>query len=506
MEEITDVLISGSGPAGLMAACQLADQGISFRIIDKGKAFSNLSRALAVQARTLEIFQQMGIADKAIRQGEKVRGILLLTKNGLAKGELGLVGNSITPFPFILILPQDRTERLLAKRLNELGSNIEWESELLSIKQNSENITALVRTSNGDREIKAKYLIGADGAHSATRHALGIDFVGDAYEHTFYLADLSVSWDLPRGYAVVSPGATDFNGFFPMPGESHYRILGIIPEELRDSMVDLKLVQTILKEKVPISLQVSDPRWLSQYKLHHRCAKYLRKGRGFLCGDAGHIHSPAGGQGMNTGLQDAHNLAWKLSFVLKYKVSEKILDSYERERLPFARRLVKGTDAIFSTATGKSIFARFFRTRLLPRLMPILFSFQKIRLLIFQSISQTQISYKESYLSRIVLSPLSGKRLPHANLTSGNSILNEMDSKTFHLIFLMQNSPEFDFSSGEIPLKVHHFIPEIERDLCEATGMKSGMILVRPDQYVSFSSETISIDLLNRYFSALYES
>ncbi|WP_411823134.1 FAD-dependent monooxygenase [Leptospira sp. 'Mane'] len=498
----TDVLISGAGPTGLFAACQLAHLGISFRIVEKNRAFSNFSRALAIQARTLELFDQIGIAEKTISLGEKVKGILLLFKNKMVFGDLENQGKETTPFPFVLILPQDKTEKILAERLEELGGKVEWQTELISLKENSDSISAVVSGPNGEEKITARYIIGADGAHSAVRHNLEIEFIGDSYEHNFYLGDLHVDWKVPRGYAVLSPSPEGLNGFFPMPGESRYRILGIIPENKTGKQVDLGLVQNILDENVPVSATVSDPNWLSQYKLHHRYAKSFRKGRAFLCGDAGHIHSPAGGQGMNTGLQDAHNLTWKLALVLRNQTSPHILNSYEEERLPFAKQLVTATDRLFTLMTGQGLISKWIRKFLLPNITPILFSIPFIKRKIFERISQTQISYKESLLSKVFPSNLTGKRLPHVMLSSGESVLKKIDNSGFHLI-LLEN---ITFDHPELirqGLKIHTLRPILEPGFAKAVGMNKGMILVRPDQYVAFHSEKISISELGEYFSAI---
>ncbi|MCE9598547.1 MAG: FAD-dependent monooxygenase [Spirochaetia bacterium] len=277
MNSKIDVLISGAGPTGLMAACRLAAAGVSFRLVDKQAAFSNLSRALAVQARTLEIFEQMGIIDKALENGEKMHGIVLLTEKGRATIELKTKQTTITPYPFVLILPQDKTERILGEELTRLGGSVEWKTEVLSIEQDANLVRAQVHGPNGAETIEAKYIIGADGAHSSVRHSLGIEFKGAPYGQTFYLGDIAIDWDIPRGFAVACPGRSGFNAFFPMPGNGRYRALGIIPENVRGQKLDLTLVQKIFSETVPTALTASDPRWMSEYHLHHRFATSFRQ-------------------------------------------------------------------------------------------------------------------------------------------------------------------------------------------------------------------------------------
>ncbi|MBL8018866.1 MAG: FAD-dependent monooxygenase [Leptospirales bacterium] len=506
MGQKIEVLISGAGPTGLLAACELARAGVSFRVVDKQAAFSNLSRALAVQARTLEIFQQMGIVEKALENGQTMRGIILLTDRVRATIELKTSISSISSYPFVLILPQDKTERLLADELNRLGGAVEWNTEVLSVTQDQDSVRATVRGPNGEETIEASYIIGADGAHSVVRHQMQIEFRGAPYGQTFYLTDVAIDWKIPTGYAVACPATGDFNAFFPMPGNGRYRVLGILPEKVHGQKLDLNLIQSILNEKIPEPLRISDPRWMSEYHLHHRFATSFRKGRAFLCGDAGHIHSPAGGQGMNTGLQDAHNLAWKLAAVLKNKASEKLLDSYEQERLPVAKNLVEGTDKAFTAMTGDGPLSIFLRTRVLPRIAPLILSMKAVQNRVFGRLSQTRIQYDSILTS--TPSPLTGKRFPHALLSSGVSILSTLCGTSFHLVVIKSGS-QVAISPEALQkvwpdIQLHAYEPDIEKEVCKALGMRSGMVLVRPDQYVAFSSSQFSLELLTRYFSVFH--
>ena len=501
----SEVLICGAGPTGLMAACQLARRGIRFRIIDKGAEFSNLSRALAIQARTLEVFAQMGLADEAIRLGERIRGLILLFGRSQARVEISGVGAAQTPYPFALLLPQDQTERLLNGELERNGGCVEWESELTGIEQDEGSVSCQVRTAGTTKTIRARYLIGADGAHSAVRHALGFNFVGAPYEHRFYLADVAAEWEMPRAFAVVAPGWRSFNGLFPMPGGLRYRALGIVPDSFRDRPVDLEMVQAILKSQMPAPITISNPTWLSEYRLHHRHATTFQKGRSFLCGDAGHIHSPAGGQGMNTGLMDSHNLAWKLALVLRHDRSPRLLKSYEQERLPFARQLVRGTDRLFAMGTSRKVFPSLIRTLVMPWLLPPIVGLRFIRSVLFRRGSQIGIRYPKSALSRTPRSHWSGRRLPHAALSDGRSSLDLIGDESFHLLVL-EKTPS---PARTVPehlaalLRVHAVDPNIEPAFARTLSMRRGMLLVRSDQYVAFSSDTFSMEQVEQYFEQI---
>ena len=488
-----------------MAACQLVRRGVLVRIIDRGPRFSNLSRALAVQARTLEVFAQMGLAEEAIQRGERIQGLMLLLGRSHARFEITGVGTSVTPYPFALLLPQDQTERLLADELERHRTRVEWDTELLSVEQDGAGVSSTVQKTGGPETIRARYLIGADGAHSAVRHALGIDFVGAPYEHRFYLADVCAKMEMPRAFAVVAPGWDDFNGLFPMPGGTRYRLLGVIPEKYRDVPVDFGLVQKILGDNFPIPVSVSDPTWVSEYRLHHRHATSFQLGRCFLAGDAGHIHSPAGGQGMNTGLLDAHNLSWKLASVLKQGASAEILRSYEQERLPFARQLVRGTDRLFSIGTSARLLPRLLRRLVLPWAAPLAGALPFVRRAAFRRISQTGISYRKSPLSTVVRSRWSGLRLPHVWMTDGRTSLALVGDDSFYLLILGSGGGKAAGVSPELSglVRVHLIDTTEETQFARAIGMKRGMLLVRPDQYVAFSSKKVSWTSVHNYFISI---
>ncbi|HWE25138.1 MAG TPA: FAD-dependent monooxygenase, partial [Myxococcales bacterium] len=339
----TEVLIAGAGPTGLVLALWLARLGIRVRIIDKTDEPGTTSRALAVQVRTLELYRQLGFADEVIEAGLKFTAANFWARGKKAAHvEFGALGTGLSPFPYALIYPQDEHERFLIERLEKLGVHVERETELVGFEQVGSGIVARLRGST----CQAAFLAGCDGARSVVREKLGITFPGGTYEHLFYVADVAASGPVIDGQLHVSVDESDFAAVFPLKKAGHVRLIGTIRSESANERDDLgwEDVSTGLLQRLRID--VSRVNWFSTYHVHHRVAARFRHGRVFLLGDAAHIHSPVGGQGMNTGIGDAVNLAWKLAAVLRRRAPERVLDSYEPERIGFARRLVATTDRV----------------------------------------------------------------------------------------------------------------------------------------------------------------
>lgn len=345
-EQQHDALIVGAGPTGLTMAIELARQGLRPRVVEKASQPSQTSRALGVHARTMEYFERIGLADTALAEGHKVHGgsiysqrqrIVHLNFDQLA-----------SRFNFILILPQSATERILAEKLATLGIPVERNVELTAFHQQAASVEATLRHGDGREEsLRVPWLIGCDGAHSQVRHLLGMPFHGHAFEETFSLADLRLDGNLPDDEMSVFLSSGDIVALFPMSGERRFRIIierhqgpPVAGEPTLDDF------QRSLDDHSPVAARVSDPVWMSQFRISQRQADHYRRGRVFLAGDASHIHSPVGGQGMNTGIQDAVNLGWKLALVCRGRADEKLLDSYEAERHPIGRRLLQATGAL----------------------------------------------------------------------------------------------------------------------------------------------------------------
>ena len=314
----TDVLIVGAGPTGLMLANQLARRGVRVAVVDRHAGPARETRALGVQARTLEIYAQLGIVARALELGRIATGANLWAQGRkTARVPLGEAGRGLTPYPYILILGQDDNERIMGDKLREAGVAVQWNTELVALAQAADKVTATLRQPDGSsRQVEAAWVGGCDGAHSAVRELNAIAFPGAPYEHVFYVADTEATGSMVAGEVNVYLWRTGFHLLFPMRGKDHWRIVGILPPGLRDSKhASIDDVLPSLRAEAGAGLAIKACSWFSTYRIHHRAAQRFRDRRCFLLGDAAHIHSPVGAQGMNTGLQDAYNLAWKLALV-----------------------------------------------------------------------------------------------------------------------------------------------------------------------------------------------
>jgi 2-polyprenyl-6-methoxyphenol hydroxylase-like FAD-dependent oxidoreductase len=488
-ESRTDVLIVGAGPTGLVLALWLAKLGVRARIVDKAPRGGTTSRAVAVQARTLELYHQVGLADAVLAAGVKVDHVNLWSK-GEKRGQIDLhVGRALSPYPFVVLYPQDEHEKLLAARLAELGITIERGVEVTELEPAVP--AAVLRHPDGRIErVAARFVIGCDGAHSAVRHALGIDFPGGTYSHVFYVADAAIRGPEANGELHIAIQANDFVGVFPLGG-NHVRLIGSVQRE-GDDLTWNDVDQTILSE---LRIEVEAVKWFSVYRVHHRVASAFRGGALFLCGDAAHIHSPVGGQGMNTGIGDAINLAWKLAAVL-HGSDDRVLDSYEAERIPFARRLVATTDRAFEVVTNDSKLAHLARARI-PSLIGRLFRIGAVRELAFRTISQLEIRYPDSELSAGHAGKVrGGDRLPWAGTN-----FEPLDALAWQ-VHIYGEAPDSARAACEaLHLPLHLFAFD---DAAEHAGFARGAAyLVRPDGYVALAlpAQRVAPDALEAYFT-----
>jgi 2-polyprenyl-6-methoxyphenol hydroxylase-like FAD-dependent oxidoreductase len=317
----TEVLIVGAGPTGLSLACQLVRYGIDFVLIEKNAGITRYSKAIGVQARTMEIYEQLGVVEQALDRGQITGKIQIITGGKIRGGvDLSAMGEGLSPYPYLFILEQSKNERLLYEYLQSHQKEVLWQTELIDFIHDDSSATAQVKTAEGITEtITAKYLVGCDGAKSPVRQALGLSFAGSTLERLFYVADAQISWEFSHdaGYGCLSRDSETI--FFPMAGEDRYRIIGTFPEGFDQPTKEILYpeIEQRIKEDTKLDLDISDVNWFSVYKVQTRAVKKFSVGRCFVAGDAAHIHSPAGGQGMNTGIQDAYNLAWKMAFVIK---------------------------------------------------------------------------------------------------------------------------------------------------------------------------------------------
>src|ERR1700687_3027870 len=397
----TDVLIVGAGPTGLVLALWLTRLGVRVRIIDKTAEPGTTSRALAVQARTLELYSQVGLADAVVERGRKiVAANLWVSGKKVTRAVFGDMGAGLSPFPYALLFPQDEHERLLIDRLAEAGVEVERRTELLGFEDAPDCVcAALKRAERAQEACETAYIAGCDGAHSTVREALEIGFPGGVYAHLFYVADVEASGAAMNGEVHVGLDTTDFLAIFPLQGEARARLIGTVREEAEHQHENLSWNDVSKRVIDWMRIDVKRMNWFSTYRVHHRVADHFRKGCAFVLGDAAHVHSPVGGQGMNTGIGDAVNLSWKLAAVLHGRADASLLDSYEPERIAFARRLVATTDQAFTGVTSPGAIARRLRLHIVPLLLPPLFKLTTVRRFMFRTISQTGVNYRGSSLS-----------------------------------------------------------------------------------------------------------
>ena len=512
----TDVLVVGAGPTGLMLANQLARRGVRPLIIDRHPGPSVQTRALGVQARTLEIYAHLGIVERALDLGQRATGANIWVQGRrAARIPLGDIGRDLSPSPFLLILGQDDNERLLGDALRIQGRAVQWNTELVGLTQEANQVRATLMQPDGTTaEVSAAWVAGCDGAHSAVRELSGIAFEGAPYEHVFFVADTRVTGSMVPDELNVYLWREGFHLFFPMRGTDHWRIVGILPPDLRgrDDLTFEDVIPSV-RQKAGTQLSFEACSWYSTYRIHHRRAARFRNGRAFLLGDAAHIHSPVGAQGMNTGLQDAYNLAWKLALVVSGRAGAALLDSYEDERIPVAKRLLSTTDRAFSLVVSDSVLARLFRTRVLAKILALAMRVESVQKLAFRTIAQIGISYRSSRLSETQPgipegAPRAGDRFPWLRLKfqpngSPQDLFGKLDDTRFNLIVIGQVAPP-----GGIPelRELVHIIevpsdPANDRELARAHIPRVSFYLLRPDGHVGLAGVELDAAAASRYIS-----
>ena len=359
MEHI-DVLIAGAGPIGLTAAIELARRGVDFRIVDPLAEPPQYAKAVGVQPRTLEVFEGMGVLDRILDAAIQMFGQIVYI-NGEKVAQVEFATPADVPFGFVAI-PQYATERILREELAMHGVQVERGMRLAGFEQDADGVTATL-DGGGQKTVRARYLIGADGAHSTVRKALGLTFEGAAFEEQYMLGDVEVDWSVPRGWAVRSmhqaDGTTDdLLVCIPLPGRGRYRMSMLVPDDLVSAPAagdgvahgfegsrkpELHHIQAVLDRLSPEPATARNLRWSSVFRISHRIVGAYGSGRVFVAGDAAHIHPPTGAQGMNTGIQDAHNLAWKVALALSGNAAPGLTDSYDAERRPVGEEVVGRT-------------------------------------------------------------------------------------------------------------------------------------------------------------------
>jgi 2-polyprenyl-6-methoxyphenol hydroxylase-like FAD-dependent oxidoreductase len=414
MAELTcDVLVAGAGPTGLMLANWLVKLGLTTIVVDGKAGPTRESRALVVQARSLEIYDQLGIGDRVVKQAHRATSLAPgFLDRAFGRVPIGPLGLGLTPFPYIEILEQSRNEEILYDSLRELGGDVRWETAVTAVTQTDDGVSAKV----GNDTVRARFCVGCDGSNSLVRKARRIPYEGVTNPHRFYVVDATAVGGLVADAVNVRPGRDDFMVGFPMGSRGEYRLIGTVRDTGGDGDLAEEDIRPRLREEFAVTF--GEARWFATYRVHHRVAAVFRDGPFFLAGDAAHVHSPVGGQGMNTGLQDAHNLAFKLADVVLGRRRDTWLDRYEAERRPVARKLVATTDRVFNAVTSQRRGMPALRRLAVPIVAPAV-----VRLLprgrgarFFQYVSQLRIHYWMTPGAEAATGgrrdPVVGRRLP----------------------------------------------------------------------------------------------
>jgi 2-polyprenyl-6-methoxyphenol hydroxylase-like FAD-dependent oxidoreductase len=497
------VLIIGAGPTGLVLALWLTKLGVSVRIIDKTAEPGTTSRAVAVQARTLELYRQLDLSGAVAAAGIKVAGLnLWVSGTKAARVPLGRMGAGLSPFPYALTYPQDAHERLLIDRLDALGVRVERRTELVRFEQHPASVRAVLKRPDGSEETcEAAYLAGCDGARSTVRETLATGFPGGTYSGLFYVADVDAAGPAADGEIHVDLEQADFLAVFPLKGVGRLRLIGPVSWEPAREHREPTFDDIGERATENLKLAITNVNWLSTYHVHHRVAARFREGRAFLLGDAAHVHSPVGGQGMNTGIGDAVNLAWKLAAVLNGGACDRLLATYERERIGFARRLVATTDRAFTVVTKQGRVAQWVRTRLVPLIAPLLFRVAPVRRFLFRTVSQIGINYRNSPLSVGAAGGVrGGDRLPWVQTGPGTDNFAALASLTWQVHVYGEPRPGLAEVCADLQLPLHRFAWQSE--MRRAGLLRAALYLVRPDGYVALAAPYADPERLRAYFSA----
>jgi len=459
-----DVLIVGAGPVGLFLANECARRGLRHRLIEARSVQSVHSKALAIFPRTLEIFDMAGVVEPFLEEANRVTAVSVIA-HGRQLAHMRFAPED-SPYKFIAMVPQNVTEMLLARELRRRGGDVEYETRFVAADQQGEFVQVTLDRKGERATLRASFVIGCDGAHSSVRHALGLHLEGGEYETPFMLADIETNEELPADEMQLCPSEHGPLAIFPM-STSRRRIVATIDQAQGDAP-SLELVRELLRQRAPRGIEARSLYWSSYFKIHHRSVAQLRLGRVFLAGDAAHIHSPFGGQGMNTGLHDAWNLAWKLDLVQRGHGNASLLDSYGAERIPVIRDVIHTTDLLTKVMGTPNRFAQAMRDTIIPmvsRLSPFQHAF-------VQKLSELGIAYGGS---PIIEGP--GKRFFDDSMRGGKGIVSR------YLLFVQNNELPSMAPAGKDIL-------EPLRDVVELRpSSHPGMTLVRPDGYIAWSSQ-----------------
>jgi len=537
-----------------MAAALLSRCGVRIRIFDKSEQQAHESRAFGVHAKSMELFLNMGLADEFLNRGLIPSGVQVFVDGEPVGGfNFDDIGRADTPYSFILMVPQWEIEAILVDDLRRLGVEVEHNVEVVGFDSTNEGVIVHAKDKTGaSLEVRGTYLIGADGAHSIVRKTMGLSFEGAAYAQGFLLADCKIDWPLDYDHMKMFLRGRNLAVYLPLKGKEFGRIIAIKPmesdtaaplESQGSSELPLEEVEQALREASGIDITLRDPVWTSRYRIHHRAVNRYVAGRVFVAGDAAHIHSPAGAQGMNTGLQDAANLVWKLVLVIKGKAPSRLLETYHSERWPIGQKILNYTDRLFTGISSQSGWVTSLRNKLIPIFATTLSRSGTIRAKAFHFLSQLGIRYHES---EFVLDASSaeaprawregltaGRRAPNALFARNRDVFGLIQGYRFHVLALSRQplSAEEIQSLTErlaclpktigIEIETHLIVhslagrdPRIlqaeSNQVFEAYGLSAdipqALFLIRPDGYIAFRADRLDIERLKEFIQRLSET
>lgn len=468
----TDVLIVGAGPVGLFLANECLRRGLKSRIIEANASQSLHSKALAIFPRTLEILDMAGLVGPFLERANRVTEVAIVAQDRqLAHVHFTPEG---TPYPFVAMVPQDVTEELLVEQLKRAGGAVEYETQFVSGEETDDGVHVKLMQRGVAGAIRVAYVVGCDGAHSAVRHLLELPFEGGEYAATFMLADVETNDALPANELQLCPNEFGPVAIFPM--SAHRRRVVAIVDKTDGDAPSLSLVQKLLDERAPEGIKASALHWSNYFRIHHRQVKQMRVGRIFIAGDAAHIHSPFGGQGMNTGLHDIWNLAWKLDLAVRGHATESLLDSYTSERHPVIKDVIKTTDLLTKAMGTPSKLAQNLRNTLIPALSHL----PPFQHAFVNRLSGLGIDYRGSPIIEGA-----GKRYFDDSLRGGQGIGRR---------FLLVGSNLEDEKSKTESLQLAE---SLDKFVELRFGNRNDTTLVRPDGYVAYSTHHRTAAALN---------
>ena len=523
-----DVAIIGAGPVGLFCAFLLIQQGLSCRIFDKKEQLSQQSKALALHIRTLCMLKDCGLIDEFLKLGQKIKGVNFYTNQ---YSPLTFTFEDINnEFNYFIDSPQNITEKILFDAIAKQGINVEWEKDLVELTQSSETVKITLKNSNNETEyIHSKWVVACDGSHSSVRDFVNLKFMGTEYPEQWWLADVFIDWDLPEDRMLIFPSIQGPLACFPM-GKKRYRIIISADMEIQNNP-SLDEIQKNFNLRSGLNVNLYNPIWLTKFYVHRRQIEHYRKGRIFFAGDAAHVHSPAGGQGLNTGLQDVYNLIWKLALVKKGLGKDVLLDSYEQERKPIGTNILKKTDSMHRLLSLKNKYLIQIRNSILKFVLSNKFLIKKFSV----NLSELDIQYssdivlnKNSSTSLLAGEFLDDFALFKQNQKKASNIHDAMNKQKHHLLLFSGLPPSNDLKhlKSFIDYVNQHYSKVIQMhcigkfsdsfqnvlfwddknfDIHENYNIKKlTAVLIRPDMYIGLNVCPFNEKLIKKYLKKLF--